>query len=155
MKTAYLHYIVRHCTSLHLPCHGSSIQWSSEAGDEVRGSSSCSLVDQPSLCFSTTESASASLGKWCKFTVNAVKALNVHTEHVSFKFDATSSTLLLEQTSLSLPDAFRMSMANHNASHSSLSHLCASPKSLQGPVLCLPLGGHSCGNGDFKRGFSC
>lgn len=40
-----------------------------------------------------------------------------------------------------MPDAFRKSMTNHNTSRSLLSHLCASPKSLQGPVpVCLQAG---------------
>lgn len=101
LKTAYFHFIVTlQITALTSPRLPNTMKlrrrWRSESVLLFFTSWSAK-----SLRFSTAESASASLGKWCKFKVDAVKASTVHIEHVFFKSDATSLSLLLERTSLS------------------------------------------------------
>lgn len=76
-------------------------------------------------------------------------------KNASFNFDATSLMLWLEQTWLAVPDAFRESAANHNAPRSLLSHLCAYPKSLQGPVPVCLQAGTAAVIVTFKSGFYC
>lgn len=122
-----------------------------------RESFSSSLVEQRSLfCFSTTESAPASLRKRMMFAPDAVNASTVQSEsNVEFKFDPTSLMLWMEQTWLAVPDAFRKSMTNHKASRFLLSHLCAPPKSPRTGMYSLRPRGHCCRNKDFKTGFSC
>lgn len=110
-----------------------------------------------SFPFSTTESASASLGKRCNLMVDAGNASAAHTDYTSpsslmpprwctvwSKHDSPCPMLSEGVWPITIPLAL-------------CSHIFAHPLAKKSPRTgaCLPPGGHGCSVSDFKTGSSC